>query len=123
MFASTLNVAALMDVCSREPGFLCVGTQPSEWYTSLADTEAMVRQAVQGGSGRVPNDVEIQAYQEGSSGWAGYRFSAHLPNGATIMLREADIFHQEGGPWKLVHANLSVGIPDDQVMSIAQPGS
>ena len=43
------NVAAIMEACSREPGFLCVGSQPTEWFTGLDDTEAMVRQAVQGG--------------------------------------------------------------------------
>lgn len=117
------NVAAIMDVCSREPGFLCVGTQPSEWMTSLADTEAMVRAAVEGGSGRVPDDLVMEAYQEGTVGWAGYRWTLRLPNGASVILRETDVFHQEGDAWKLVHAHLSVGIPDEQVPSIARPGS
>ena len=115
------NAAAIMESCSREPGVLFIGTAPSEWMTSLATLEPVVRASLEGGSGRTPDDVEIQAYQEGSVGWAGYRYSVRLPNGASFPLRWSAIFHQEGGTWKLVHSHASVAIPDEQVMSIAQP--
>lgn len=114
------DVAAVMDLATHEPGFLLMGSAPSEWFTSSGAAEPMVRASVEGGSGRVPENIEIEAYQEGSVGWAGVRWRSQLPNGASLTLRWSEIFHQEGGTWKLVHGHVSVAVPDELVMNVAQ---
>ena len=111
---------AVMDLTTREPGFLPMGPAPSEWFTSAAATEPMIRASLEGGSGRVPDNIEIEACQEGSVGWAGVRWRSQLPNGASVMLRWTQIFHQEGGTCKLVHGHVSVAVPDELVMNVAQ---
>jgi adenylate cyclase len=114
------DLASVLDLASREAGFLLLGTAPNEWFTSIAAAEPMVRMSVEGSSGRVPENVEIEAYQEGSVGWAGLRWKSQLPNGASLALRWTQIFHQEGGTWKLVHGHASVGVPDELVTNVAQ---
>lgn len=114
------DLAGVMDLASREPGFLLMGTAPTEWFTSAAAAEPMIRASLEGGSGRIPENMEIEAYQEGSVGWAGVRWKSQLPNGAAITLRWSQIFHQEGGTWKLVHGHVSVAVPDELVMNVAQ---
>jgi ketosteroid isomerase-like protein len=114
------DLPGVMDLATCEPGFLLMGSAPNEWFTSPAAAEPMVRASVEGGSGRVPDNIEIEAYQEGTVGWAGLRWKSQLPNGASITLRWTEIFHQEGGTWKLVHGHVSVAVPDELVMNIAQ---
>ena len=114
------DLPAVLDLATREPGFLLMGTAPSEWFTSAAAAEPMIRASLEGGSGQIPDNVEIEACQEGSVGWAGVRWRSQLPNGASIALRWTQIFHQEGGMWKLVHGHVSVAVPDELVMNVAQ---
>lgn len=114
------DLPGVMDLASREPGFLLMGTAPGEWFTSPAAAEPMIRASLEGGSGRIPENMEIEAYQEGSVGWAGLRWKSQLPNGASISLRWTQIFHQEGGTWKLIHGHVSVAVPDELVMNVAQ---
>lgn len=118
---ATRNAQAMLDSCSREPGVVFIGTAPTEWMENLAELEAVARPAIEGGSGEMPADIQIQTGQEGTMGWAAYRYTVSLPNGRTFVLRASDVWHQEGGTWKCVHSHLSVGVPDDLVPSIAQP--
>lgn len=115
------NAQAILDSCSREPGVVFIGTAPNEWMESVAQLEAVARPAIEGGSGGMPADIQIQTGQEGTMGWAAYRYTVPLPNGRAFVLRATDVWHQEGGTWKCVHSHLSVGLPDELVPSIAQP--
>ena len=115
------NVRGVLGAYSHEPGVVFVGTAPSEWMENLAELEAVVRPAIESGNVGTPSDIQIQTGQEGTMGWAAYRFTVRLPNGTAFVLRTTDLWHQEGGAWKLVHTHLSVGVPDELVPSIAQP--
>lgn len=115
------NAQAFLDTCSHEPGVVFIGTAPNEWMESMAELEAVARPAIEGGSGRMPTDIQIQTGQEGTMGWAAYRYTVPLPNGRTFVLRATDVWHQEGGAWKCVHSHLSIGVSDELVPSIAQP--
>ncbi|HEV2237811.1 MAG TPA: nuclear transport factor 2 family protein [Ktedonobacterales bacterium] len=117
---SAKDVASLIDGGTREGAFLMIGTDPKEWLPSVAAAEPVIRASVEGGSGRMPEDVEVVAYEEGTMGWAAVRYAVRLPNGAALKFRFTDVYHREGGAWKLVHLHASVGIPDEQVMGLAQ---
>jgi hypothetical protein len=114
------NFAAVMETMSQEPGFLSIGTAPGEWFTSAAAMEQASRAAAPAGGGGMPplENVEIDAYQEGSVGWGSERGTLRLPNGVALTIRGTFVVHQEGGRWKAVQAHTSVGIPDDQLMNI-----
>jgi SnoaL-like domain len=112
---------AILATASREPGVVFVGTDPKEWFESLAGMEPVIRATAASSSGTMPADLYIQAAQEGTVGWAAYHWTVHLPDGRTIGLRGTSVCHQEGGVWKSVHTHWSAAVPDELVMSIAQP--
>jgi hypothetical protein len=76
---------------------------------------------VENSSGKLPDDLEIVAFEEGTIGWSNMRYTAKLPNGGSFLIRWSNIYHQEGGTWKLVSGHISVGVPDDKVMTFFQP--
>ena len=114
------NLAAIIATMSQEPGFLSIGTAPSEWFTSSAVMEQASRAAAAAGGGGMPplENVEIEAYQEGTVGWGSERGTLRLPNGVALTIRGTFVVHQEGGSWKAVQAHTSIGIPDDQIMNL-----
>ncbi|HEX9036640.1 MAG TPA: nuclear transport factor 2 family protein [Ktedonobacterales bacterium] len=120
------NLTSAMALWSNEPGAMFIGSDPSEWLTTRAAIEQMVRAAFEhsdetAGSGRMPDDLEIVAYEEGTVGWANLRYTAKLPNGGSFLMRWTVIYHQESGQWKGVNGHVSVGVPDDKVMSFFSP--
>jgi hypothetical protein len=116
----TNNIAAIMETCSREPGFLNIGTAPGEWVVGAAALEAGLRAAAAAGGGGMPEpqNLEIEAYQEGTVGWGSERGTIQLPNGVTLSIRGTFVVHQEDGRWKAVQIHASIGIPDDQIMNL-----
>ena len=122
-FQSTVtnDIAGVLGLWSNEPGAMAIGTDPSEWLTTRAAIEQMERAALENSSGRMPDDLEIVAYEEGTVGWANLRYTAKLPNGGSLLIRWTVIYHQEGGQWKGVSGHASVGVPDDKVMSFFSP--
>ena len=116
------NLAWLLASESREPGVRFIGTAPNEWV-DLAGWEPIMRASVENSSGKIPADLEIEAFEEGTVGWAAYRWTFQMPNGGIISTRVTMVCHKENGEWKEVQFHASVGIPDDLVPSIAQPAS
>lgn len=112
------NLAALYTVLSQESGFLSIGTAPGEWFTSAAAQEQASSAATASGGSPPLENLEIEAYQEGTVEWGSQRASLRLPNGVALSFRSTFVVHQEGGHWKVVQIHSSVGIPDDQIMNI-----
>ncbi|HLZ21922.1 MAG TPA: nuclear transport factor 2 family protein [Ktedonobacterales bacterium] len=115
------DLASVMALWSSEPGAMLIGTDPSEWLTTREAIEQIERAALENTSGRMPDDLEIVAYEEGTVGWANVRYTAKLPNGGSFLIRWTVIYHQEGGQWKMVNGHASLGIPDDKVMTFFSP--
>jgi ketosteroid isomerase-like protein len=111
---------AVLATFSSEPGVVFIGTDPKEWFESRADAEPVIRAVAASGDGNMPANLSIQASQEGTVGWAVYRWSGHLPDGRTLQLRGTNVFNQDGGMWKAVHSHWSVAVPDELVMNVAQ---
>ena len=115
------DVAGVMALESQQPGNMLIGTDPSEWLTNYAAIEQVVTAALQTGSGRMPDSLEILAFEEGTVGWANVRYTTKLPNGGSFMIRWSHVFHQEDGAWKLVNDHTSIGVPDDKLMTFFSP--
>jgi hypothetical protein len=110
---------AALGTFSHESGLLFIGTAPTEWITTLAGVDALLR-ASSSGTGNLPPDLDIQAWQEGTVGWGAYHFTGRLPDGSTIPLRWTFVSRQEGATWRCVQVHGSVGIPDDEVVKVAR---
>lgn len=114
------NAQAILDMCSRDPDAVFIGTAPNEWMVGLAALGPVLSASMEASSGLMPSNPQIVAYEEGPFGWIAAQWDVRLPNGSAITLRATTICHQEGGQWRAVHTHQSVGVPDDLVMTVAR---
>jgi len=40
------------------------------------------------------------------------------PDGSTIRTRLTAVLHRSQGDWRLIHMHVSVGVPDDEVVTL-----
>lgn len=107
------EIAARLGRISEHPGVLMVGSDASEWWHAR---DRAVWEAQFEESGGFPFEWdEIEAWEEGSVGWAGARLTMHAQEQATLM-RATWVLHLEHGEWKIVQLHLSAGIPNEQVL-------
>lgn len=92
---------------------LFIGTGPDDWFT---DRERLRRGFAAEGFLMEPQHLE--AWEEGSVGWAVDEPIMRDPKVGPIRTRFSAVFRREGGSWKLVMSHLSVGIPDDEVVDL-----
>jgi hypothetical protein len=79
-----------------------------------AIVEAFKAQLQESGTRKVdPGD--LNAFAEGSVGWAADRRTMRLASGKEITIRETFLFHQEDGDWKLVQVHASVAVPNAEL--------
>ena len=105
-------------VSTRE-GVLSIGSDPEEWIEGGGVLEAF-KQALQDDDIRSsPSEDdfvrELDAFVEGTVGWASSRFSWTPKDGSEVPMRWSAVFHLEDGEWKLVQAHASVGVPNEQI--------
>jgi hypothetical protein len=116
--AATGDLSFLERYVSRREGTVFVGTDPNEWWEGLeAFVEAMRAQSeAMGGGGLQIVAGQLQAYREGSVGWAIDRDALfRLPDGREIPFRNTVLFLQEDGEWKLVHGHTSIGVSNEEI--------
>jgi ketosteroid isomerase-like protein len=58
---------------------------------------------------------ELDAFVEGTVGWASSRFRWMSKDGSEIPMRWTAVFHREDGEWKMVQVHASVGVPNEEV--------
>jgi SnoaL-like domain len=101
---------------SRQEGAVFVGTDPDEWWEGFEALREAIRaqSEAMGGMQIVPG--RLQAYREGSVGWAIDRDSSFwLPDDPEIPFRSTVVFRRKDGEWKVVHAHSSIGVRNEEV--------
>lgn len=97
---------------SNHPGVLTIGTAPEEWWYPV-DAPVKRRQLEETGGFPLEWD-EIEAWEEGSVGWAALKATLAVP-GAPASIRMTLVLHLEQGEWKVVQQHLSSGLPNSDV--------
>jgi hypothetical protein len=102
------DTATFDEVVSSEEAVLAIGSTAREWFAG--------QEAVRGAYGLEgvliePGDVE--AWENGDTGWAVARPLFTIPNGPSFRLRFTAVFVHEGDGWKLVHLHGSYPVPDE----------
>ena len=97
------------DLISRDPALIFIGSA-GEWV----DDQAALRSGTQvPGEGVVagPNPV---GYTNGDVGWFADQPTWHFADGTSAEMRMSAVLQREAAGWRIVHAHLSVAVPDDQ---------
>jgi class 3 adenylate cyclase/ketosteroid isomerase-like protein len=96
---------AILARLSDHPGTLMIGTDPAEWWRGDEARAIWTRQMDEVGPFPV-TAVEIEAWEEGTVGWAGLKERIDWEGGA-LESRATYILHLEHGDWKVVHVHWS----------------
>jgi adenylate cyclase len=92
---------------SEHPGTLIVGTDPAEWWRGYETRAVWGRQIEElQGVFSVRAD-EIDAWEEGSVGWAALKETVSV-DGRTLEGRATYVLRLEHGEWKVVQAHWSL---------------
>ncbi len=106
---------ALLDLYSPLNGAVHIGTDEAEYWIGGLRSRAIFRQQI-GELGHWKFEPgSIEAFEEGSVGWATSRFNATFRTNAALVARCTFIFHREGGEWRLVHSHKSFGTPNTSI--------
>jgi len=105
---------------SEQPGMLLIGSDDAEWWHG---EHRAVWEAQWEETGGFPFEWdEIEAWEEGTVGWAAARVVLRLPEQPT-NLRATWVLHLERGEWKIVQLHLSAGVSNEQVLGRDLPVS
>ena len=109
------DVSAIERLFSHQSGILTIGSDPNEWWAGYDTIDRVFKAQFQGGTAKPILASDLNAFAEGTVGWASERRTSRLPNGKEITIRETFVFHQEEGEWKIVQLHVSLGIPNTDV--------
>jgi ketosteroid isomerase-like protein len=92
--AATTGDASVVDLrVSSEPGVRLIGSDPDEWLSGGEEIRTFLRGEVEGAAGAVMfSPAEIEAYEEGSVGWATARLTITMPDGRWVSPRWSAVF-------------------------------
>jgi len=98
--------------------FTFIGTDASEFWTSTAAEIRALGDAQREELEHAPvlQPGELEAWSEGSVGWAVDRPRFTFPDRPSVPLRLTAVALRVRGRWVLVHAHVSVGVPNEEVV-------
>jgi hypothetical protein len=100
---------------SRHKEVLVIGTDQNEWIEGGERVAEDSKQEIRESTANFSSAGEVEAFVEGSVGWASSRPVWTLEDGTEIPARWTGVFHQEDGEWKMVQAHISVGVPNEEL--------
>lgn len=112
------DAATFINLHADEPGVLFIGTDPDEWWIGLeslaAINEAQMREFEAGGVTFAVGDID--AFTEGTVGWAAARPTLLFPDGSRVLVRFTGVLHLHRGIWRFVQWHLSLGAENEDVV-------
>jgi ketosteroid isomerase-like protein len=114
---SSGDVSTIEHLFSHQDGVLALGTDPSEWWAGYDTITRVFKAQLQEMGGNVKLKVgELDAFVEGTVGWAASSARWQLPKGQEIPIRLTAVFHQEDKEWKIVQNHASIGVPNTETL-------
>ena len=109
--------ASLVDAhVSPSDGTRLIGSDPGELIRGGSAVAEFLRGEVEGAAGKaVFSPAAVEAFSEGTVGWATAIVTITLPDGKHVSPRWSSVFHREDGTWKFVQTHASIGIANEDV--------
>jgi class 3 adenylate cyclase len=109
---------------SGHPGTLAIGSDEEEWLHG-ADLLPVWRHQLEETGGFPVEWSEIEAWEEGSVGWAACQMTIRPISGSgpESLARGSWVLHLERGEWKIVQVHYSLGVPNLEVFGVELPTS
>ncbi len=111
---SANDVESFDGIVSSHPASLVIGTAPGEWVT---ERERLRFGFEMEGVGIAPG-ADPAGWESGDLGWYTDEPTMSYPDGSTVATRMTAVLIREDGHWRLVHMHVSVGVPDDEVVTL-----
>ena len=108
------NASYIDRYTSSQEGVRLIGSDPNEWFEGEQAAEVL-KQELQEGGVRISSMGEIDAFVEGTVGWASSRLVWASEDGREISTRWTGVFHQEDGEWRMVQGHTSVGVANEEL--------
>ena len=101
---------------SRDACVLSIGSDASEWAEGYDEIMQMFHESTPDGELGVRVGLDdLQAFREGSVGWAAGHGYFEM-EGRRVPMRLTAVLHQENGDWKAVQSHASIGVPNEQML-------
>ena len=104
---------AANDLISKDPATLMIGSA-GEW---VQDQEALRSGRLPEGEGLEPGPAPV-AYEIGDVGWFADQPTWIFGDGSRAQMRMTAVLAREAAGWRIVHAHLSVAVPDDECVML-----
>jgi ketosteroid isomerase-like protein len=92
-----------------------VGSDPDEWIQGPEVARSLRGEAERSGGKVSFTPSEIEAFGEGSVGWAATKLRITLPDGTYVSPRWTAVFHKEEGVWRFVQTHASIAVTNDEI--------
>jgi ketosteroid isomerase-like protein len=99
---------------SDDAATLVIGTAPGEWVNDRAG----LRFGFETEGVGITAGPDSAGFEERSVGWFVDQPTMSYPDGSTIQTRLTAVLHRAQGAWRLIHMHVSVGVPDDEVVTL-----
>ena len=109
--------ASLVDAhVSASEGTRLIGSDPGEVFAGGSAVAGFLRSEVEGAGGKASfAPSEIEAFSEGSVGWATANVTITMPDGRHVSPRWSAVFRTEDGVWRFVQTHASIGVANQDI--------
>jgi hypothetical protein len=113
---ATGDASVMARLFSQEDGVLAIGSDPTEWWAGHSAIRRAFEVQLRESCARRVVPGELNAFAEGTVGWAADQRTLRLPDGKELTVRETTVFHKEDGEWKLVQFHASLALPNTEAL-------
>jgi len=101
---------------SDDDGTRLIGSDPGEVFRGGSAVAQFLRGEVQSAAGNAAfSPADIEAFQEGTVGWATTNVTITMPDGKHVSPRWSAVFHLEDGVWRFVQTHASIGVANEDI--------
>lgn len=113
---SNTEIERFDEIVSAHPATLVIGTAIGEWVTE----RPRLRSGLEAEGLTVEAGPSPAGHADDGLGWFVDEPRFVLPDGSGYRTRLTAVGHREDERWKIVHMHWSVGVPDDEVITLQQ---